>query len=163
MRKVPFSRPVTPDQRSREKWLDYIIGQILTSSHVPTPGVEVLSPFNQIEGNKGWLLTGIVSPTQLTANVNNYDPADIADATVLRLSSDASRNITGIVPPPIDTRGGRVFVIFNVGSFDIVLTNADAASTEANRFALSTDITLWPNEAVTIWYDPTSLRWRAID
>jgi hypothetical protein len=80
-------------------------------------------------------------------------------ATTLRLNTDASRNITGLA----GGAGGRVIVIHNVGAFNIVLTNQDAASTAANRFLFGGDMTLAADTSVTIKYDDvTSSRWRAI-
>lgn len=94
---------------------------------------------------------------QLTANQNDYTPATAA--YYLRMSSDASRNVTGFVG---SGAGGETHVIVNVGSFNIVLTHEDASSTAANRFHNSTsaDITLTPNQEALVHYDSTGTRWR---
>lgn len=109
---------------------------------------------------KSFQLSGDISPSQLTANTNNWDPAGLADASVIRVSTDASRDLTGIVPKSPDD--GRVLIIHNIGSQDLVLKDESASSTAANRFALSGDITLAGDDAVTLQYDTTSNRWRAI-
>lgn len=96
-----------------------------------------------------------ISPAQITGNQDDYSPTGVSGASVLRLSTDASRDITGI------TGGddGRVLFIFNIGGFNIVLKN-DVTSTAANRFLFPADITLAPNEGIGLMYDSTSSRWR---
>lgn len=103
-------------------------------------------------------LSGIISPSQITANQNDYSPTGLSTATVLRLNSDASRDITGIAAQG----SGRVLVITNVGSNNIVLKDESVSSAEANRFALSADITLAANQSTRVWYDTTASRWRSI-
>jgi hypothetical protein len=101
-----------------------------------------------------------ITPSQITANQNDYAPTGIATASVLRLATDASRNITSI------TTGsdGRVLTIVNIGAFNIVLKDDDGATgTAANRFALQGDLTLVPDETVSLLYDSTSLRWRVYE
>ena len=106
---------------------------------------------------KRLLLTGDISPAQLTGNVNDYDPTSLANASTLRLSSDASRNITGLA----GGSDGRQLTLHNVGSFDIVLADESASSTAANRFALGgSNFTLASGKGTTIIYDATSSRWR---
>jgi hypothetical protein len=109
---------------------------------------------------KSFSLSGDISPSQLTANTNNWDPTGLADASVIRVSTDASRDLTGIVPKSPDD--GRILIIHNIGAQDLVLKDASGSSSAANRFALSGDITLAGDDAVTLQYDTTSNRWRAI-
>lgn len=102
-------------------------------------------------------LSGDISPSQITSNQNDYNPTGLADASVLRLSTDASRNITSIA----GGADGRVLLILNVGSFNLVLKDDDGATgTAANRFAFSGDVTLAADQGAIIWYDSTSSRWR---
>lgn len=103
------------------------------------------------------LVSGIISPTQITADQNNYSPTGLATSNTLRLSSDASRNITGLA----GGEKGRVLILHNVGTQAIVLKSESASSTAANRFALASDITISASQAVTLQYDDTSSRWRA--
>jgi hypothetical protein len=98
-----------------------------------------------------------VTPVQITANQNDYNPAGLASAAVLRLSSDASRDITGLY----GGSDGREILLFNVGAQDIVLKNAAAGSTAANRFDIGADITISASGSAWLWYDAVSLRWRA--
>ena len=123
----------------------------------PLDLIEQAPRVRELTINKGRLfLQGILTPTQIAANQNDYNPSGLATAHVLRLSTDASRNITGLaggVP-------GRAVLLFNVGSFNIVLKDADASSVAANRFALNGDVTLVADEGIWIWYDGTTERWR---
>lgn len=103
-------------------------------------------------------LTGDISPAQITANQNDYAPTGLSGAAVLRLSSDASRNLTGLA----GGADGRILILHNVGAQNIVLKDEDAASVAANRFALTADVTLTPDTVVMLQYDATSSRWRVI-
>lgn len=99
--------------------------------------------------------SGDISPAQLTANTDDYAPAGFSTASVLRLSTDASRNLTGLA----GGTDGRVITIFNVGSFNLVIKN-DVTSSPANRFFLNADVTLQANQAAAFIYDSSSSRWR---
>jgi hypothetical protein len=107
-------------------------------------------------------INGVVTPAALTANEDNYAPTDGGMNMVWRLSSDASRNITGMQQSDPGGLGPPLRLIFNVGSFDIVLKDEDAGSTAANRFALQADITVPPDGAAILWYDSASSRWRCV-
>ena len=100
--------------------------------------------------------SGTVSPSQITSNQNNYNPTGWSSATVMRLSTDASRNITGIY----GGSAGRLAVLHNIGSFNFVLKDSDASSDAENRFALDADLTVRPDWTAVLQYDSTSQRWR---
>jgi hypothetical protein len=99
-------------------------------------------------------LEGVSSPAQITGNQNNYVVGQMV--TDLRLSTDASRNITGIT----NGRKGRVMRVFNVGSFDLVLINASGSSSAGNQFALGADLTIGAGEGAVLWYDSVTSTWR---
>lgn len=103
-------------------------------------------------------LSGDISPSLITSNQNDYAPTGFSTTAAVRLSTDASRNITGLA----GGADGRIIVLHNVGSFDVVLKNQDAASTAANQFLFGGDVTLLANYSITLRYDATSSRWRAI-
>lgn len=104
-------------------------------------------------------LTADITPTQLTANTNDYAPTGLDTANTLRLSTDASRDLTGLT----GGSDGRLMIVHNVGSNALVLKNESASSTAANRFALGgADVTLAANQSVTLQYDSTSSRWRSV-
>jgi hypothetical protein len=100
-----------------------------------------------------------ISPAQLTANTDDWNPTGLATAAVIRASTDASRNLTGIVAPAAP----RAIALANVGAFDLVLKH-DVTSTAANRFFCpnDTDVTLQKDSAVILAYDATSDRWRVV-
>lgn len=106
-------------------------------------------------------LTGIISPAQITADQNNYAPTGHATATVWRLTSDATRTITGIAGG-VD---GRVIHLVNVGNFSIDLAYDSASSTAANRIYTigGETMRLWGFwTSVTLRYDGTLSRWMVI-
>ncbi|HTJ52619.1 MAG TPA: hypothetical protein VL443_24355 [Cyclobacteriaceae bacterium] len=94
------------------------------------------------------------SPAQITSNQNNYA---IGAQTSFRLNTDASRNITGLTGG-VD---GKFLFIRNVGSFNIVFTHEDGASTAANRITSSTagNLTIAPNGVLVLQYDSSASRW----
>lgn len=103
--------------------------------------------------------TGVISPTQLTGNTDNWDPTGLSTAAVIRMSSDAGRNLTGIVAQT----GGRRITLLNIGAYTITLVH-DATSTAANRFYCPGlgNLSLRGGGGVDIWYDATTARWRVI-
>lgn len=103
-------------------------------------------------------VSGILSPSQITADQNDYNPTNLSTAAVLRLNTDASRNLTGLA----GGADGRVILIHNVGSFALVLKDESASSTAGNRFALNADVSLGADSSTMLQYDSTSSRWRAI-
>lgn len=111
---------------------------------------------------KGATAYKLVTKTQLVANTNNYV---IGGGTFFRVSTDASRDLTGILGNADGTTAGapdgRQIILRNVGSFALVLKNASASSTAANRFAFTTgaDITLAASDSITLMYDATSAIW----
>lgn len=104
-------------------------------------------------------LSGDISPAQITANQNDYAPTGAGTNTVWRLNSDASRNITGIG----GGTDGRVLVLINIGSFNIVLTDADVGSSITNRFSFGANVILYPGATIVLVYDSTTQRWRVLE
>jgi hypothetical protein len=104
------------------------------------------------------LLNADIAPAQLTSDQSDYNPAALSGAAVLRLSSDASRAITGLQ----GGADGRILVLLNVGSNPIALRNESASSAAGNRFALGNDVLLGPCHAFPIIYDTASSRWRGL-
>lgn len=111
------------------------------------------------EVKKTFALSGDITPAEITSDQDDYNPTDLDISSTLRLSSDDSWNITGLQ----GGADGRLLLIHNVGSNDIVLKDEDANSTVANRFALVGDLTLRTKESVILQYDSTSSRWRAFE
>jgi hypothetical protein len=110
------------------------------------------------------IVTRPITLPQITANKDDWNLADgngvsalSENNQIVRLQSDAARNITGILA----FGDGYSVILQNFGAFNIVLKH-DVTSTAANRFYCpgSVDYTLTPNSMVTIIYDGTSSRWR---
>ncbi len=109
--------------------------------------------------SNAFLLSGRIDPSQITANQNNYNPSGLSGATQIFVDSDASRNVTGLVPGA--SAEGRLLLFTNDGSTDIVLVNQSASSTAANRFLFAGgDLTLAADQSVLLKYDATASRWR---
>jgi len=103
-------------------------------------------------------LTGVIAPPTLTADHNDYAPAGIAAASVLQLSADAARSLTGLA----GGAEGRVLCVINVGSQPVILRDGSAASLAANRFSLGGDLAIAGKQAAILRYDGTAQRWQAI-
>ncbi|MBA4173806.1 MAG: hypothetical protein C0511_14430 [Hyphomicrobium sp.] len=101
----------------------------------------------------GDLTTGLIA-----ANQNDYNPPNLVNASVLRLSANAAYNITGLQ----GGADGRILTLTNVGANAITLVDESASSTAANRFALAGNITLAQDQSAVLLYDTTSSRWRGM-
>ena len=108
--------------------------------------------------NSAVFLTGDLSPSQITADQNDYNPAGLSGASVLRLTTDALRKVTGLQ----GGADGRLLSIVNTGSNPLVLANASASSSAANRFDIAADLLIAPSEGAILVYDATSSRWRLL-
>jgi hypothetical protein len=117
---------------------------------------------DQATGNlalpRGLALAGVISPPQITANQNDYNPAGVITASVLQLSSDASRSITGLA----GGSEGRVVSLVNIGSQPILLADESTSSSAANRFTLGAGLTVAAKQAAMLRYDGIAMRWRLI-
>lgn len=113
-------------------------------------------------------MDGVLTPAQITTNQNDYAPIGIDACTLLRLSTDASRQITGL-NAILGSRGatqinGRLLLVKNVGANDLVLVHESGSSTAAYRFNLpgAGNLTLNPSDMVILFYDGTATRWAAV-
>lgn len=104
----------------------------------------------------GLSLEAAITPPQLTASVNDYNPQNLEVAAVLRLSSNGAVNVTGLRG---GNRAGRALFVVNVGSNNITLKNASASSRKQNRFALNGDLTLGAQQTAILWYDQSIQNW----
>lgn len=95
------------------------------------------------------------TPAQFTGDQNNYDPGNY---DTLRVSSNASRTVTGIA----QGRKGRRILWANVGSNNIVFAHQSGSSTDINRIITSdgASFTLAADELCITYYDSTAQRWR---
>ena len=120
-------------------------------------GIGTTGPIAGLDAGTSIALSGDITPTQITANQNDYNPAGLSGASVLRLTSNAAVNITGLA----GGADGRTLTIFNIGTNNIVLKNQSGSSALANRFAINADFTLGADQSVSLIYDSTSQRWRS--
>lgn len=98
----------------------------------------------------------VLSPAQITGNVNNYAPGR---ANVYRIDLDADHDITGLVA---GTHGEIRFFV-NLAAFLLTFKHESGSSTDVNRFLMrgGGDIVLDQNAWVALMYDGTTQRWRA--
>lgn len=120
--------------------------QILGGVKVKTGDLQYDQRFNATS-------VSVLSPAQIVANTDDYNPATLATHGILRINSDAARNITGIVAGT----AGDMLLLINIGAFTITLVH-DATSTAANRFFCpgSASVLLRANGFVWIYYDGLS-------
>lgn len=129
---------------------------VLTNGNV---GIGTASPNTTLDNAGSTALSGDLTPAQITADQNDYNPANLATASVLRLVSDAARTITGLA----GGADGRILTIQNVGAFPLTFFAEDAASAAANRFILPGGNFTLPDAAnMSLMYDATASRWRMI-
>lgn len=107
--------------------------------------------------NERLIYAAVNTPAQITVDQNNYT---LANAVIFRLSSNASRNITGFAGGV----RGRTVTIINVGANSIVLQNQSVDSSTNNRIITGTGLalTLAVDNVATLTYDDVTARWRVI-
>jgi hypothetical protein len=112
-----------------------------------------------LQVNGAFVIAGVVTPPQITADQNDYNPTGLSTCGILRLETNGTnRIITGIAAQ----LNGFVLTIVNIdASKNIQLTNQSASSTAANRILTGGfNIVMNPNETCTLWYDGITQRWR---
>lgn len=119
--------------------------------------------YNHTSGFVDW--NSVVTPSQITSDQNDYNPTGWNTssapygASIMRLSTDASRSITSIT----GGTNGRLSIFTNSGSNDIILKDDDGSSgTSTNRIDAYNDFRVSPGNSVMAYYDGTSNRWRPI-
>lgn len=99
----------------------------------------------------------VISPSQLTVHVDDWNPTDLSTANIIRIFGDNKfRIVSGIAAPTI----AKELAITNVGSFPILFAKQDQTSAAANRFEIPADYPLYPARSVVFFYDLTTARWR---
>jgi hypothetical protein len=83
-------------------------------------------------------LLSALQPGTLDTDVDNYNPPNNYEASLLLLSASAAINITGLA----NAVNNRVVNILNVGAFNITLKDASGSSSAANRFRFGADVVL---------------------
>lgn len=103
--------------------------------------------------------TQIKTTATLSADKDNFGGPESVSYGMFRISSSLAVNITGLG----QGTDGRIVRFHNVGAYTITLKDESASSATANRFALSMDLPIAPDECVALQYDATSQRWRDVE
>lgn len=139
---------------------------VLTVKNAGGTVIRIVPPgkaFIFVSDGTQWIVVGFdlyktISPAQITASQNNYNPTGAYEADIMRLDSDAAWDMTGLA----GGSAGRIKVIRNIGAFTLTFKNEDASSTAANRFDFGADFALETKKTMLLIYDPTSARWGMI-
>jgi hypothetical protein len=105
--------------------------------------------------------SGIISPTALAANADDWSPSGLAGASYIRATASTPVDITGIA----GGAAGRFLVIHvATGSSAITLKHASGSSTATNRFICpgGTDVVLSQRDTAVLRYDSVDQRWIVI-
>ena len=111
------------------------------------------------QASTSFALPGVITPTQLSADTDDWAPTGLSAASIIRVSTDASRNLTGLT----GGASGRVIALANVGSFNLVLKKLSSSSSAGNQFSLTQDLIVIPTQIVLLVYDNTSTKWRCLE
>jgi hypothetical protein len=117
------------------------------------------NPLDSLAIPRQFKIVGEIRCPQITANQNDYNPSGFSISSVLNLSSDAARSITGL-------QGGvkgRVVIVYNSGAFAITLVASSASSQIQNQFGFQADLQLSPGAGIQLFYDITNRKWRRLD
>jgi hypothetical protein len=112
----------------------------------------------------GQMVLSGVSSVALTADTNNWAPAGLATARLIRITNTGGPwTLTGMVAPtgPV----AQVVTLRNVGATNVVLAYNSGSSSAGNRFLLAggANVTIRPQGAITLTYDVTSAAWAVLD
>jgi hypothetical protein len=108
--------------------------------------------------------TAQVIASTVTTKQNNYAPTGWSRCKVLRWNGAGSTGITGFsASEAVD--GDRKTIVNASTNYLLWLENENAESSAANRIRLPKGMPafLLPSDSITVQYDGTSSRWRAVD
>lgn len=108
-------------------------------------------------------LSGIIEPSALTVDLNDWAPTGIATASTVRLSAlNNGIDITGLLAGT----DGEIKIFENIGTtYPVTLTPSSSASAAANRFLIPKPLIVGPNSSIVLKYDAdvTTPGWRLFD
>ena len=112
----------------------------------------------KVERTGAQVNSGVISPTTLSANANDYNPTGFATCNAVRQDATANRNVTGFAAQ----LNGFEFILFNISGSSLTIQNDNAGSTAANRVLTpnATNLVIRTQGSAVLWYDGTSARWR---
>ncbi len=127
----------------------------ITADSIETTGLNALGGPTQIPDG------AVLEPPTIVVSQNNYNPPGLADVRVVRLTTDASHAITGILTDP---RYNRDLRLINAGNFDFTIPHNSASSFALYRIAcpLGTTLTVGSGAVVDLYYDIHAGNWRVV-
>ena len=111
----------------------------------------------RFESLTAFSLAGDISAT-IAADTHNWAPAGLATASTIRVTVSNSVDLTGINLGS----DGKLLILHNLGPEILTLPTEDTRSTAAGRFLFGGEKHLHPNESMSLRYDASSARWRAL-
>lgn len=97
----------------------------------------------------------IITPAQLTGDVNNYNPTGLATCNVIRQDVNGSHDITGLAAPAAGVNKVIWFCSITTGNYNIKFIHNSGLSTPGNKFFLrdNGNKDLKEGETAGLWYD----------
>ena len=102
------------------------------------------------------LTPSVITPSELTADQDNYNPTGFSTASVVRISSDVGMRAITSMSAQTD---GEIITFVNVGNYSMYFPSEHPDGTAANRIKYSEDIILKPKHSIQFFYDGTASRW----
>jgi hypothetical protein len=116
-------------------------------------------------GAQGFTLSGVLTPPPIGTNQNDYAPAGLSVAAVVRQSLSAPCQLTGLLAQA----SGRLItiVVFGmaVSPANVLTIKNQSTSSAATNMILcpgATDLAISMGGSVTLWYDTANSFWRVI-
>lgn len=100
-------------------------------------------------------MSGIITPSALSADANDYSPTDLSISSVIRQDSSLDVKISGLA----GGSQGRLMQYRNISIYKQTLLSESALSAAANRFNFEADLVLLPEQSVWLWYDVALQNW----
>lgn len=101
---------------------------------------------------EAFLGQGLLLPSQITSNQNDYSPTGMAKASTVQLDVDAARSVTGLATG----WKGRVVTLIGDDAFPVTLVAASGSSSANNRFNIPHDLLIRPKHAVVLRHNGTN-------
>lgn len=133
-------------------------------------GVSLKRTANQLRTGGDFFVTGDmvlggelhfpIRNTTIASSPGNNIAEGVGGLHRIDTSTGANYVITGFSA----SAGGRLMMVINISAFNLTLNNQDAGSSAANRMLLPNagNLVLGPDEGVSLIYDATTARWRAV-
>ena len=100
--------------------------------------------------------TGVIIPTALSGDTNNYAPSGLSTCSRINISSTVDCNVTGLT----GMADGRQLFVCNVGTNTITLKANSSSSSAGNKFLMANDVPMAAGALVVLTGDGTANGWR---